>query len=92
MVFDVDLREPQAVEAIVSGTLERFGRMDALLNIAGAVPQIDLFEMTWRDPNSLVSLAKPIGGTHEPVPTFIPMTSHLSLTIQIELGIEICHR
>jgi NADP-dependent 3-hydroxy acid dehydrogenase YdfG len=33
MVFDVDLREPQAAEAIVSGTLERFGRI--LLNIAG---------------------------------------------------------
>jgi len=52
MVFDVDLREPQAAEAIVSGTLERFGRIDALLNIAGAVPQIDLFEMTdaqWDD-------------------------------------------
>ena len=33
-------------------TLERFGRIDALLNIAGAVPQIDLFEMTdsqWDD-------------------------------------------
>src|ERR1700740_567254 len=32
-------------------TLERAGRIDALLNIAGAVPQIDLFEMTdeqWR--------------------------------------------
>jgi 3-oxoacyl-[acyl-carrier protein] reductase len=52
MVFDVDLREPQAAEDIVSGTLERFGRIDALLNIAGAVPQIDLFEMTdaqWDD-------------------------------------------
>jgi len=30
----------------VNTTLERFGRIDALLNIAGAVPQIDLFEMT----------------------------------------------
>jgi 3-oxoacyl-[acyl-carrier protein] reductase len=52
MIFDVDLREPQAAGAIVSGTLERFGRIDALLNIAGAVPQIDLFEMTdaeWDD-------------------------------------------
>lgn len=27
-------------------TLDRYGRVDALLNIAGAVPQIDLFEMT----------------------------------------------
>ena len=32
--------------------LAAFGRIDALLNIAGAVPQIDLFEMTdaqWED-------------------------------------------
>ena len=38
--------------AIIEGTLERFGRIDALLNIAGAVPQIDLFQMTdaqWDD-------------------------------------------
>jgi 3-oxoacyl-[acyl-carrier protein] reductase len=26
--------------------LDRFGRIDAFLNIAGAVPQIDLFETT----------------------------------------------
>jgi short-subunit dehydrogenase len=41
MVLAADLREPRAAEAIVSGTLERFARIDALLNIAGAVPQID---------------------------------------------------
>jgi 3-oxoacyl-[acyl-carrier protein] reductase len=52
MVHALDLREPQVAEAIVSATLERFGRIDALVNIAGAVPQIDLFEMTdaqWDD-------------------------------------------
>ena len=52
MVCAFDLREPQAADAIVSETLKRFGRIDALLNIAGAVPQIDLFEMTdaqWDD-------------------------------------------
>jgi 3-oxoacyl-[acyl-carrier protein] reductase len=52
MIFDLDLREQQSSEIIVNGTLERFGRIDALLNIAGAVPQIDLFEMTdaqWDD-------------------------------------------
>ena len=31
---------------MVDQTLAAFGRIDALLNIAGAVPQIDLFEMT----------------------------------------------
>jgi len=48
----LDLREPQAAEILIRSTLDRFGRIDALLNIAGAVPQIDLFEMTdaqWED-------------------------------------------
>jgi 3-oxoacyl-[acyl-carrier protein] reductase len=45
MVCALDLREPHAAATIVSATLERFGRIDALHNIAGAVPQIDLFEM-----------------------------------------------
>ena len=41
-----DLSLVEASESVVHATLERFGRIDALLNIAGAVPQIDLFEMT----------------------------------------------
>src|SRR3984957_14787074 len=45
-VYDLDLRQPQSAKSIIEGTLERFGRIDALLNIAGAVPQIDLFQMT----------------------------------------------
>ena len=52
LTFALDLREPCSTETIVLGTLHRFGRIDALLNIAGAVPQIDLFEMTdaqWED-------------------------------------------
>jgi len=52
LVCALDLREPRAADVLVKGTLERFGRIDALLNIAGAVPQIDLFEMTdaqWDD-------------------------------------------
>jgi 3-oxoacyl-[acyl-carrier protein] reductase len=42
----LDLSQVEAAESVVHTTLERFGRIDALLNIAGAVPQIDLFEMT----------------------------------------------
>lgn len=42
----VDLSRTEAAEEVVQATLERFGQIDALLNIAGAVPQIDLFEMT----------------------------------------------
>jgi 3-oxoacyl-[acyl-carrier protein] reductase len=52
VAFALDLRQPQSAKAIVKGALERFARIDALLNIAGAVPQIDLFQMTdaqWDD-------------------------------------------
>src|SRR5271169_590603 len=42
----LDLSQVEASKIVVASTLERFGRIDALLNIAGAVPQIDLFEMT----------------------------------------------
>jgi 3-oxoacyl-[acyl-carrier protein] reductase len=42
----VDLSQVEAADSVVNSALERFGRIDALLNIAGAVPQIDLFEMT----------------------------------------------
>ena len=52
LIYALDLREPCSVETLVKGTLDRFGRIDALVNIAGAVPQIDLFEMTdeqWED-------------------------------------------
>jgi 3-oxoacyl-[acyl-carrier protein] reductase len=52
MVFALDPRQPQSAKIIIEETLARFGRIDALLNIAGAVPQIDLFQMTdaqWDD-------------------------------------------
>jgi 3-oxoacyl-[acyl-carrier protein] reductase len=48
----LDLREPAADKALVDEALKRFGRIDALINIAGAVPQIDILEMTdaqWDD-------------------------------------------
>lgn len=51
LVCDLDLSSAKCAEILVKSTLGRFGRIDALLNIAGAVPQIDLFEMTdeqWR--------------------------------------------
>ena len=52
MIFDLDLREAKSAENVVKGALARFGGIDALLNIAGAVSQIDLFHMTdsqWDD-------------------------------------------
>ena len=52
LIIDLDLAEKTAAKGVVEQTLSTFGRIDALLNIAGAVPQIDLFEMTdeqWDD-------------------------------------------
>ncbi|HUO14338.1 MAG TPA: SDR family oxidoreductase [Verrucomicrobiae bacterium] len=52
LVCPLDLREPRSADVLVGSTLDQFGRVDALLNIAGAVPQVDLFEMTdaqWED-------------------------------------------
>ena len=52
LIIDLDLSEPAAAQTVVDRTLAAFGRIDALLNISGAVPQIDLFEMTdaqWED-------------------------------------------
>jgi 3-oxoacyl-[acyl-carrier protein] reductase len=46
LVMDLDLSDSSAAQKVVDQTLAAFGRIDALLNIAGAVPQIDLFEMT----------------------------------------------
>jgi 3-oxoacyl-[acyl-carrier protein] reductase len=46
LALALDLSEAEASHSLVQATLDRFGRIDALLNIAGAVPQIDLFEMT----------------------------------------------
>jgi NAD(P)-dependent dehydrogenase (short-subunit alcohol dehydrogenase family) len=46
LVIEADLGRPEAAQSVVDQALTAFGRIDALLNIAGAVPQIDLFEMT----------------------------------------------
>ena len=52
----LDLRNPIAADAVVIRTLEQFGRVDALVNVAGAVPQTDLFATSddeWADGLSL---------------------------------------
>ncbi|HEX3441967.1 MAG TPA: SDR family oxidoreductase [Pseudolabrys sp.] len=46
LVIEVDLMAPTAAEIVVKQTLERFGRIDALVNIAGAVAGLDVFQMT----------------------------------------------
>jgi 3-oxoacyl-[acyl-carrier protein] reductase len=45
-VVDIDLADKTAAKTLVEQTQAAFGRIDALLNIAGAVPQIDVLEMT----------------------------------------------
>jgi 3-oxoacyl-[acyl-carrier protein] reductase len=52
LVVPADLRQASAADQVVTETLRQFGRIDAVVNIAGAVPQIHLFEMTdeqWND-------------------------------------------
>ncbi|HUB62141.1 MAG TPA: SDR family oxidoreductase [Puia sp.] len=52
LVITADLREPAAAGRVISETVKTFGRIDALVNIAGAVPQIHILEMTdeqWND-------------------------------------------
>ena len=46
LVVEGDLSLPATADLVIKQALEKFGRIDALLNIAGAVPGIDLFEMT----------------------------------------------
>ena len=46
LAIDLDLMALTAAETVVGQTLAKFGRIDALVNIAGAVPGIDLFQMT----------------------------------------------
>lgn len=52
LIIPIDLRIAEAADDVVRLTIEKYGRIDAVINIAGAVPQIDLFEMTdeqWDD-------------------------------------------
>lgn len=52
LALALDLREPAAADEVVKQTLDRHRRIDALVNVAGAVPQTDLFAMSdaeWND-------------------------------------------
>lgn len=46
LVIDLDLSEVTSADVVVDRALTQFGRIDALVNIAGDVPQIDLFQMS----------------------------------------------
>ncbi len=52
LVQAVDLRTPDAAAAVVDATVARFGRIDLLVNNAGATKRGDFFELTdadWED-------------------------------------------
>ena len=46
LIVALDLAELSAAQTVVDLTLKAFGGIDAVLNIAGAVAQVDLFDMT----------------------------------------------
>ena len=49
LVQAVDLRKPEAAAAVVDATVKRFGRIDLLVNNAGATKRGDFFELTDED-------------------------------------------
>ena len=54
--IEQDMRESSAASRVVEAALAVTGRIDAVVNVAGAVPQTDLFQMTdeeWADGLSL---------------------------------------
>ncbi len=46
LLVPVDLSKPESARRVVQRTFAEYEQIDALLNIAGAVPQSDLFDMT----------------------------------------------
>lgn len=52
LVYPVDLRERQSAEQVVATTIERFGKLDLLVNNAGATQRGDFLKLTdeeWQD-------------------------------------------
>ena len=54
--LELDLAEAAAADTAVDETLKTFGQLDALLNIAGAVPGIDLFQLSDQQWNTALEL------------------------------------
>jgi 3-oxoacyl-[acyl-carrier protein] reductase len=54
--LEVDLSDSSVPAIVIQRTLERFGRIDALLNIAGAVAGLDVFQMADAQWNSGMEL------------------------------------
>lgn len=49
LIIEADLSVPEVAKEVVRKTLNTFGRLNALVNIAGAVPARDLFDLTDED-------------------------------------------
>ena len=49
LILEKDLSVPEAAKEVVRETLNTFGRLNALVNIAGVVPARDLFDLTDED-------------------------------------------
>src|SRR5262245_17512680 len=52
LVYPADLRGPEVPGAVIAATMERFGRLDLLVNNAGATKRGDLFSLSdddWSD-------------------------------------------
>jgi NAD(P)-dependent dehydrogenase (short-subunit alcohol dehydrogenase family) len=49
LVYAVDLRQPEAPAAVVAATVSRFGRLDLLVNNAGATKRGDFLELSDAD-------------------------------------------
>ena len=49
LIIEADLSQPETPKEVVRNTLNTFGRLNALINIAGAVPARDLFDLTDED-------------------------------------------
>ncbi|TNE90832.1 MAG: SDR family oxidoreductase [Deltaproteobacteria bacterium] len=54
--FAADLREPEACEALVMAVVERFGRLDVLVNNAGGSPPADAATMSPRFSDKIIKL------------------------------------
>jgi NAD(P)-dependent dehydrogenase (short-subunit alcohol dehydrogenase family) len=46
LVVDLDLSVRSAADTVIKSTVSALGRIDAVVNIAGAVPQVNVLEMT----------------------------------------------
>jgi 3-oxoacyl-[acyl-carrier protein] reductase len=46
LAIEGDLGDARGADAVIERTLEAFGRIDALVNVAGAVPGLDVFNMS----------------------------------------------